>query len=94
MLGIRLPEEADERLARHAREAGRPKSAIARDWILQRLEREEVDELIRNAAKLHAADRERVIAVAAADATDAQLRWLDAEDGGYDWGPDGPPATL
>lgn len=94
MLGIRLPEEAERRLERHARDAGRPKSVIARDWILQRLEREEIDELIRTAAHLHSADRERVIAIAAADATDAQLRLLDAEDGGYDWGPDGPPKPL
>lgn len=91
MLGIRLPVEAEARLARHARDAGRPKSVIARDWIMDRLAREEVDELIRNAAKLHAGQRSRATDIAAAEATDAQLRWLDAEDGGYDWGPDGPP---
>lgn len=91
MLGIRLSREAEERLDRHAREAGRPKSVIVRDWIMDRLDREEVDELIRNAASLHASDRERMLDSAAAEATAAQLRWLDAEDGGYDWGPAGPP---
>ena len=91
MLGIRLPAAAEDRLERHAREAGRPKSVIAREWIMQRLEREEIDDLIRRAAGLNAGDRQRVIDTAAGDATDAQLRWLDADDGGYDWGPDGPP---
>ena len=94
MLGIRLSADEEDRLARHAREAGRPKSAVARNWIIERLEREEIDELIRNAATLHASERERVIHVAAADATAAHLRLLDAEDGGYDWGPDGPPEPL
>jgi len=93
MLGIRLSGEAEERLARHAREAGRPKSVVARDWIMERLEREEIDELIRNAAALHASEREKVRDWAADEATNAWLRWLDAEDGGYDWGPDGPPAV-
>lgn len=92
MLGIRLSPEAEERLARHASDAGRPKSVIARDWIMDRLDREEVDTLIRNAARLHAGDRERIITSALDDATDAWLRALDAEDGGYDWGPDGPPS--
>lgn len=91
MLGVRLRPEEEERLARHARDIGRSKSAIVRDWIVERLKRDDVDELIRRAAKLHAAawseaDRQR------ADAnTDAHLRDLNAEDGGYDWGPAGPP---
>jgi predicted transcriptional regulator len=91
VLGIRLSEDAERRLARHAREAGRPKSVVARDWILDRLEREEVDEQIRRAAALHAelvTDAERRGAIAASDAFS---RLLDAEDGGYDWGPEGPP---
>lgn len=91
MLGIRLSAEAEKRLARHAREHGRPKSVIARDWILDRLEREEMDTLIRNAAALHGADRERMVNRAADEAISVWLRRLDAEDGGYDWGPDGPP---
>ncbi len=91
MLGIRLNEEAERRLARHARELGRPKSVVARDWILERLEREEVDEQIRRAAKLHSASLTLEQRRAAQAASDAYLRWLDAEDGGYDWGPEGPP---
>ncbi len=94
MLGIRLDTAAEARLARHARETGRPKSMIARDWILERLDREEVDDLIRNAARLHVTDRASVIEGAALDATVAHLRLLDAEDGGFDWGPDGPPEPL
>lgn len=89
MLGVRLSSETERRLERHAREAGRPKSVIVRDWIIDRLDREEVDELIRTAARLHASDREGFDERIAATA--AQLRQLDAEDGGYDWGPPGPP---
>ncbi len=91
MLGIRLDARAEERLSRFAREAGRPKSALARDWINDRLDREEIDRKIYNAAALDRDERARLIDVAAGDATDAWLRMLDAEDGGYDWGPDGPP---
>ena len=94
MLGVRLKPDEEERLARHARDLGRPKSAIVREWIVERLEREDVDELIRDAAKLHAADRERAIRGAAMAASAAHLRLLDEEDGGYDWGPDGPPTPL
>lgn len=91
MLGIRLSDQAEKRLARYARDVGRPKSVIARDWIMERLDREAVDEMIRHAAELHAADSARMIGGAAAEAASAQLRWLDVEDGGYDWGPEGPP---
>lgn len=90
MLGIRLPAEAEARLDRHARFVGRGKSVIVRDWILERLERDGIDsEMRRSAAQIAAStgtdDR-------ASDVTVAQ--WLDrleAEDGGYDWGPAGPP---
>lgn len=91
MLGIRLSGEAEERLARHAREVGRAKSVIVRDWIMERLEREDVDELIRNAARLHAAHFDAAAAEAADAASAEYIRHLDAEDGGYDWGPEGPP---
>jgi predicted DNA-binding protein len=94
MLGIRLSQEAEERLARHSRELGRPKSVIARDWIMERLEREDVDELIRNAARLHARHYDDAARQAAIAAASAHLQWLDAEDGGYDWGPEGPPPCL
>ena len=94
MLGIRLSAVEEQRLTRHARETGQPKSTIARDWIVERLDREEIDELIGNAAKLHASDRQRMIRSAELDSSDAHLRLLDAMDGGYDWGPDGPPDPL
>jgi predicted DNA-binding protein len=94
MLGIRLDAAAEERLARHARETGRPKSVIARDWIMERLAREDVDDLIRRASELDAGERRHAIEQAQGDATDAWLRALDAEDGGYDWGPDGPPVAT
>ena len=55
MLGIRLKPEAEEKLARHARSLGRQKSAIARDWILERLDRESIDEQMRKAARILAA---------------------------------------
>lgn len=92
MLGIRLNAEADARLTRHAKEAGRPKSVIVRDWIMEKLDEKEVDELIRRATQVHATrptDRQRALALSA-----AHLRWLDQEDGGYDWGPTGPPTPL
>ena len=92
MLGIRLTVDEELQLARFAREAGRPKSALARDWIMQRMEREAIDSKVRNASSLDAEERRHVIGMAGGDATGAWLRWLDAEDGGYDWGPGGPPA--
>lgn len=59
MLGIRLAAEAEDKLAKYARAIGRQKSAVARDWILERLERESIDEQMRRAAKILAAhDRE------------------------------------
>ena len=91
MLGIRLSREAEDRLSRHAREVGRPKSVIARDWIIERLERDDVDEMMRRAAEHIArtetdAERERALAM-----SDDFSRLLDGIDGGYDWGPEGPP---
>ena len=92
MLGIRLNDEDEGRLARHARERGRAKSAIAREWIVERLDREATDEQIRLAASVDAAAGADLIRRLEHDATVAWLQSLDAEDGGYDWGPDGPPA--
>ena len=86
MLGIRFSEEDEERLAIFARRLGRPKSVVARDWILERLEREAADDQFRQ-------DIERIAVVQA----DKSGEWYDAvsndilgaldhEDGGYDWG--------
>ena len=55
MLGIRLSAEAETALANHAREVGRQKSVLARDWIMERLERESIDEQMRRSARILAA---------------------------------------
>ena len=55
MLGVRLKPEEEARLERHARDVGRPKSAIVRDWIVERLERDSVEAELRRTAKLLAA---------------------------------------
>ena len=91
MLGIRFTPADEQELGRLAREAGRPKSVLAREWIKDRMSREAINQKIRIAASFDADERQRVIDIAGNDATDAWMRHLDAEDGGYDWGPDGPP---
>lgn len=92
MLGIRLSDAEETMLTRYARDVGRPKSAIARDWIRERLERESVDEEMRQAAAiLTTATTEEELDWLDAATTDL-LRTLDEEDGGYDWGAAGPPA--
>lgn len=91
MLGIRLKPEEEALLDRHARALGRPKSALAREWIRERLDRESTDAKIRRAAEFIAGhERNRDLTIARG-ATDAYLRMLDELDGGYDWGPEGPP---
>ena len=94
MIEISLPIEAEQRLTDFARKNCRAEDEVVRDWVFQRLAREEINELIRNANSLDSVDRQRVISIAAGGATDAQLRWLDAEDGGYDWRPSGPPEAI
>lgn len=56
MLGIRLNAESEARLERHARALGRQKSVIAREWILERLERESIDAKMTRAACILAAN--------------------------------------
>ena len=92
MLGIRLPPDAEERLIRHARSLGRGKSVVARDWILERLDRENIDEEMRLQAIAIAAQTSSKELAERNTLTDNFLRMLDEEDGGYDWGPEGPPA--
>lgn len=90
MLGIRLSADEEDRLARHAREVGSPKSALAREWILDRLDRDSADALVARAAAViaaHERTHER-----SDSGFDEWLAALNAEDGGYDWGPEGPPA--
>jgi predicted transcriptional regulator len=52
MLGIRLKPEEEAALERHARALGRPKSALVRDWIRERLERDSIDAQMRRTAKI------------------------------------------
>lgn len=59
MLGIRFKPEFEEQLARHAKALGKPTSTMARDWILERFERESANTQMRRAAQILAAhDRE------------------------------------
>lgn len=89
MLGIRLPAHAEKELERHAHALGRGKSVVAREWILERLERESIDERMRRAAA-YLAQQESVEERAASDeAAAAWFRSLDREDGGFDWGEGG-----
>lgn len=92
MLGLRLSREIEDSLDRYARDVGRSKSVIVRDWIVERLERDSIDEQMRHAAKVLATEHGSNDEVDSDDATDEWLRMLDEEDGGYDWGPNGPPA--
>jgi len=92
MLGIRLKPEDEKQLDRQARALGMPKSALVREWIKERLQRDSIDEEMRIAARLHAGDLTSDETEALHSATDEWLRALDREDGGYDWGPNGPPA--
>lgn len=92
MLGIRLDAETEKRLARHARATGRAKSVIARDWIVERLERESIDEEMRRAAEALSNSLTTQEQAWSDAATSEWLHLLDEEDGGYDWGPKGPPA--
>lgn len=86
MLGIRLRPDEEERLERHARSVGRAKSAVAREWIVERLDAAATDALMAAASgRISAAERGR------AGNADNVLDALDAYDGGYDWGPEGPP---
>jgi predicted DNA-binding protein len=92
MLGVRLPIEAEEMLERHARATGRAKSVLAREWIIEGLERKSIDAEMRRAAEAIASNTSPEEQAELEAMTDDWLRALDAEDGGYDWGPEGPPA--
>jgi predicted transcriptional regulator len=93
MLGVRLKPDEERALARHARAMGKPKSTLAREWIMDRLEREEIDRKIAHAAALDAQAHRPLADRFAEESAAAFLRWLDAEDGGYDWGAKGPPGA-
>jgi predicted DNA-binding protein len=91
MLGIRLKPDEEDRLDRHAKALGRPKSVLVREWINERLERDSIDSRIASAARViaeHERASDRSVTI---NASAAYLRRLDELDGGYDWGPKGPP---
>lgn len=92
MLGVRLPPDAERKLEQHARAVGRGKSVLAREWILDRLERESIDEQVRRAAE-HLSRMEFLGESERRSSADVAewLRALDEEDGGYEWGDEGPP---
>lgn len=93
MLGIRLAPADEAKLEKHARSLGRPKSALARDWIKERLERESIDLDVRRAAEIISAHESAILdRRRSAEATDSFLQMLDELDGGFDWGPEGSPA--
>lgn len=90
MLGIRLKPEEEEELDRHAKALGRPKSAVVRDWIREKLEKESIDAQMRRTARIlaeHDRDRENRTS---RQATSAYLKMLDDLDGGYNWEPEDP----
>ncbi len=91
MLGIKLKPDEEQMLERYARDVKRPKSTIAREWIIERLLRESIDEQMRRAAQVIAAHTTAAELAQLNVQTDEWLRALDEEDGGYEWGPDGPP---
>ena len=88
MLGIRLKPEEEIMLTRHAKTLGRQKSVVAREWIMERLQRESIDTEMRRAAEIIATSESPDYDYLADD----WLSELDKDDGGFDWGPAGPPA--
>ena len=94
MLGVRLDPDDEARLNRFSKELRRPKSALAREWIKDRLDREDIDRKIADATALDAEEHRAIADRTVGDGSWAWLRSLDAEDGGYNWGPDGPPLVA
>ncbi len=89
MLGLRLDVQLCEQLAALARQSGRSKSDLAREAVRDYLVRHDQDlEFKRQVALLNIYGDDET---AARGSTSEWLRLLDEEDGGYDWGPDGPP---
>lgn len=90
MLGVRLDPETERALADAARDEGKSKSELVRHWIKQKLKKRAMAEQV-----LTSPVWQRPLSPEAKQAldraTDAYLAALDAEDGGYDWGPEGPP---
>lgn len=91
MLGIKFQPAEEERFERYARDCRRPKSALAREWILERLDRESIDAEVGRAAAIIATHTTAEELVEHERDTEEHLRLLDEEDGGFDWGAAGPP---
>ena len=91
MLGLRLEAELQQQLATHSRRTGRSKSEIAREAVREYLVRHDGEaEFKRQVAALNDGYTPEDIARQGAR-TSEWLRLLDEEDGGYDWGENGPP---
>lgn len=91
MLGLRLEPALANQLDAFARQTKRTRSSIARDAVREYLDRHSIEaEFQRQVAVLNSRRSDEDEAWQAAQA-DAFLRGLDEEDGGYDWGPAGPP---
>ena len=91
MLGIRLDRDLEARLQRFAANSRRSRSDIAREAVRQYLERHDVAAEFQRQVEILQASITADEVKAHEAATGAYLRMLDEEDGGYDWGPAGPP---
>jgi predicted DNA-binding protein len=91
MLGVRLKPDEEAQLDRYAKAVGRSKSVLVREWIKERLERDSIDARMRRAATIISEHEQSHYRIDAQSATANFLRALDNLDGGYDWGPEGPP---
>lgn len=91
MLGLRLEPELQQQLTTLSRRIGRSKSEIAREAVREYLVRHDDEaEFRRQVIALN--DSYTPEDVASHDARVSEwLRALDEEDGGYDWGENGPP---
>ena len=92
MLGIRLGTDVEARLERFVQRRGQRKSEVGRTAIIEYMDRHEDDgEFIRQVRLLNEPPILEYEQKEAELLTDAWLAALDAEDGGYDWGPEGSP---
>ena len=92
MLGIRLNPAVEERFERFVRRRGQRKSDVGRTAIIEYMDRHEAEgEFLRQVRLLNEVPLSEAEQKEAERRTNDWLAALDAEDGGYDWGPEGPP---
>jgi hypothetical protein len=92
VLGIRLNSEVEARFERFVRRRGQRKSEVGRTAIIEYMDRHEADaEFMRQVRLLNEQPLSESERKEAERRTDDWLAALDAKDGGYDWGPEGPP---